>query len=159
MTFPQDAGSSSRFALTLMISFFVKIMMMPKKGSNSLISSIFCQNHNYANNKALLEKDPEHRASLWHLKEHEWILQEVKIRKQSANDNVFAFYNRIVMTCLKCPCEASYSRRSIKSWPRWTRVNINYMMSSLALNQSFAPQPTTGINVYLIFPKSRHGFT
>jgi len=27
--------------------------------------------------QALLEKDPEHRASLWHLKEHEWILQEV----------------------------------------------------------------------------------
>jgi len=27
--------------------------------------------------QALLEKKPEHRASLWHLKEHEWILQEV----------------------------------------------------------------------------------
>ena len=28
--------------------------------------------------QALLEKNPDHRASLWHLKEHEWILQEVK---------------------------------------------------------------------------------
>ena len=28
--------------------------------------------------QALLDKNPEHRASLWHLKEHEWILQEVK---------------------------------------------------------------------------------
>ena len=28
--------------------------------------------------QALLEKKPEHRASLWHLKEHEWILQEVE---------------------------------------------------------------------------------
>jgi serine/threonine protein kinase len=27
--------------------------------------------------QALLEKNPDHRASLWHLKEHEWILQEV----------------------------------------------------------------------------------
>ena len=38
---------------------------------------MFCQINHYAKNKALLEKDPEHRASLWHLKEHEWILQEV----------------------------------------------------------------------------------
>ena len=36
-----------------------------------------CQNNYAKKNKALLEKDPEHRASLWHLKEHEWILQEV----------------------------------------------------------------------------------
>ena len=75
-------------------------------------------------------------------------------RKQLANDYVFTFHKRIAMICWKCPCETS-NLRSIKSWPRWTQVNINFMMSSLALNQSFAPQPTTGTNQSMPIPQPR----
>ena len=103
MTCPPSAGSWYRF---IHLNFSTHIML---PGSSV---------------QALLEKNPDHRASLWHLKEHEWILQEVK----------------------QYPTILSFEL-DLRFWSRWMQASTNCMMSSLALSPSCDRPPITGITL------------
>ena len=107
MMCPPSAGSWSRFKYLK----FSTCIMLPG-------SSV----------QALLEKNPDHRASLWHLKEHGWILQEVK-----------QYYTIL-----------SFEWDLMRFSTRWMQASTNCMMSSLALNPSCDHPPTTGKCFYLL---------
>ena len=107
MMCPPSAGSWSRFKC---LNFSTRIMLP--------VPSV----------QALLEKNPDHRASLWHLKEHEWILQEVK-----------QYYTILSLEL------------DLKFWSRWMQASTNCMMSSLALSPSYDHPHTTGKCFFIIY--------
>ena len=73
-------ASSTQWRLTQMLGAYPGIRIISVEFWTPLNLGLLFQ--------ALLDKNPEHRASLWHLKEHEWILQEVKRYKNQNWSNV-----------------------------------------------------------------------